>query len=524
VRPVTSEIELQNLDQLPPENIRPEFTRGVEELMRITLQSTAPKRWRHSGHRGSVSTLTGPACAGLAESYVKSINEGVVPVISSAWNMLAETQCQNAVQYAANVYRRRFGPPAACSEEELVAEHQEALSCALEEFAKMAMGSTDLQLQFEGKLRVQLEEEFQTHKTTVFQQSASANSRLLHDAEARLGQAGAGSTAAHLMAVINDQIKRYKTEASGPEKGTQLADFLQRVLEVRVGPRFVRQDKLLAEKTVEVKSLLEEVERLSASEHAAEERCRRLQEQLSSLDATYQIARHEQTATAKEKAELAERQRKAEREKEQLKHETKQLQEDKEQTEQTLQQSQRQEAAARQKMRLAEEERAKAESLAKQEHAKLAKYAEQEQLLNQFNQVAEQVFQLQRPMTEVMGDLINGAIPAASAASMDDTDDAAMEEPTPPTGDSKKRPRSQTPPSSSKPKRVQPGASAASTPPSQSGSKPPASGSAGGSTGKPPKTELPKMDVIKNELMILGIWEKGMTASRMKELYKKECM
>lgn len=61
---------------------------GMEQLTRIIFERAQPKRL-------GPQVITGPMLATLASEYVKAINEGAVPTISTAWQVnicLAPTQ------------------------------------------------------------------------------------------------------------------------------------------------------------------------------------------------------------------------------------------------------------------------------------------------------------------------------------------------------------------------------------------------------------------------------------------------
>lgn len=82
VRPMHDESDLINLDQTSSAALRPEFQQGVKSLLHMIMAKAQPKRIGQY-------MLTGPVLAGLAEAYVRAINEGAVPTIATAWQVRA---------------------------------------------------------------------------------------------------------------------------------------------------------------------------------------------------------------------------------------------------------------------------------------------------------------------------------------------------------------------------------------------------------------------------------------------------
>lgn len=80
VRPMNDEKALANLDNVPKDQLRPEFREGVAELVRTIFAKAQPKRF------GS-GFMTGPVLGGLVEAYVTAINNGAVPTIATAWQV-----------------------------------------------------------------------------------------------------------------------------------------------------------------------------------------------------------------------------------------------------------------------------------------------------------------------------------------------------------------------------------------------------------------------------------------------------
>lgn len=78
IRPLTEEDQLQTLEQRELSTLRSEFVDQVMTLRRKVLNRVKPKLM--NGKR-----INGSMLAGLVQSYINSINSGIVPNIQSAW-------------------------------------------------------------------------------------------------------------------------------------------------------------------------------------------------------------------------------------------------------------------------------------------------------------------------------------------------------------------------------------------------------------------------------------------------------
>lgn len=73
------------------DELRAEFIEQVMTLRRKVLNRIKPKVM--NGRK-----LTGQMMATLAESYVASINNGVVPNIENAWSYICKSECHKAIE------------------------------------------------------------------------------------------------------------------------------------------------------------------------------------------------------------------------------------------------------------------------------------------------------------------------------------------------------------------------------------------------------------------------------------------
>eukprot|EP00347_Sterkiella_histriomuscorum_P021939 403332245 len=101
VRPTEEEKDLQNLQQINDESLRPEF---IDQM--TTLRARIFKRVKPKVLNGRF--ITGEMFLELCQSYVTAINKGSVPCIESAWTYLCQNECQRAIQEAIQLYEKEI--------------------------------------------------------------------------------------------------------------------------------------------------------------------------------------------------------------------------------------------------------------------------------------------------------------------------------------------------------------------------------------------------------------------------------
>lgn len=89
IRPLTKEENLQSLEKMNLDDLRPEF---VEQFMQ--LRRKVVNRIKAKVMHGK--KLSGDMLYNLAGSYVDAINKGAVPNIETAWSYICKSQCQRA--------------------------------------------------------------------------------------------------------------------------------------------------------------------------------------------------------------------------------------------------------------------------------------------------------------------------------------------------------------------------------------------------------------------------------------------
>jgi len=137
VRPLTNEEDLQNLDQLDLDMLRPEFASQVITFRRYVLNRIKPKAMN-----GKV--LNGPMYGELVKSYINAINEGAVPNIENAWSYVCRNECMKAMVEGIETYeglaREVMNNKLPLSLEELKNYHSQGKEKAMTLFKKKAIG------------------------------------------------------------------------------------------------------------------------------------------------------------------------------------------------------------------------------------------------------------------------------------------------------------------------------------------------------------------------------------------------
>jgi hypothetical protein len=137
IRPLTKEENLQSLEKMNLDDLRPEF---VEQFMQ--LRRKVVNRIKAKVMHGK--KLSGDMLYNLAGSYVDAINKGAVPNIETAWSYICKSQCQRAQQESYEKFERAlqdaFEQRAPIFEEELIEIYKECKRNSLEEFSKTAVG------------------------------------------------------------------------------------------------------------------------------------------------------------------------------------------------------------------------------------------------------------------------------------------------------------------------------------------------------------------------------------------------
>ena len=85
VRPVVKEEQLQSLDSIGMEDLRPEFVEQVLGLRKKILHAMKPKEINGQ-------PMDGATFIHLAEQYIGALNSGSVPSIESSWTYICRSK------------------------------------------------------------------------------------------------------------------------------------------------------------------------------------------------------------------------------------------------------------------------------------------------------------------------------------------------------------------------------------------------------------------------------------------------
>ena len=91
VRPVENERDLQKLQTLSDNKIRPEFLRQSEMLRNKIYMKIKPKNFNGK-------LLSGQMLINLLESIIEAINEGAIPVIENSWKYITNNECLKSIR------------------------------------------------------------------------------------------------------------------------------------------------------------------------------------------------------------------------------------------------------------------------------------------------------------------------------------------------------------------------------------------------------------------------------------------
>ncbi|CAJ1961788.1 unnamed protein product [Sphenostylis stenocarpa] len=160
VRPLNNENDLQRLDQISLEKLRPEFRSGLDALTKFVFDRARPKQV------GAI-TMTGPLLIGITESYLDALNHGAVPTISSSWQSVEEAECRRAYDSAAEIYMSSFERTKPPDEVALREAHEKAVRISMGAFTASAVGVGVVRTKYEGMLQKFLKKVFESERRKI---------------------------------------------------------------------------------------------------------------------------------------------------------------------------------------------------------------------------------------------------------------------------------------------------------------------------------------------------------------------
>lgn len=226
VRPLNNESDLQRLDQISLDKLRPEFRSGLDALTKFVFERTKTKQV------GS-TTMTGPILAGITQSFLDAINKGAVPTISSSWQSVEEAECRHAYESATEVYMSSFDRLTPPEEVVLREAHEAAVQKSVTAFNSSAVGAGSARQKYEKMLQNFFKKAFEDYKRTAFMEADLRCSNTIQGMEKKLRAACHVPDAKldNVTNVLDSLLSEYTTSSHGPAKWKKLATFLQQSLE-----------------------------------------------------------------------------------------------------------------------------------------------------------------------------------------------------------------------------------------------------------------------------------------------------
>ena len=97
VRPVNDEKKLKLIDQLPIEELRPEFLNQMNNLVKKVFESVRPKQIQGSYMNGKMYIK-------LIKMYLDAINSDSLPDVKTSWKIVVDEQMENAYKKSMDYY------------------------------------------------------------------------------------------------------------------------------------------------------------------------------------------------------------------------------------------------------------------------------------------------------------------------------------------------------------------------------------------------------------------------------------
>ncbi|KAI8467215.1 MAG: GBP-domain-containing protein [Monoraphidium minutum] len=181
VRPMLLEEDLHRLDTIPYSQLRPEFQKGMCDLMGLLASKEQPLAV-------SGQVVSGRVYAQLARAYVDALNAGAVPTLVTAWQGIARAETQKAFDAALAAFEVAFGAGAAGAGDEgaLFEAYQGALASAGKAFKADALGDPALTGEYEERLGKVAEECFAAARAKLRAAGEAAADKLLASEDSKL--------------------------------------------------------------------------------------------------------------------------------------------------------------------------------------------------------------------------------------------------------------------------------------------------------------------------------------------------
>ncbi|XP_020218327.1 guanylate-binding protein 1 [Cajanus cajan] len=226
VRPLNNENDLQRLDQISLQKLRPEFRSGLDALTKFVFERTRPKQV-------GATMMTGPVLVGITQSYLDALNHGAVPTISSSWQSVEEAECRRAYDSATDIYMSSFDRSTPPDEVAMREAHEQAVQKSLAAFNACAVGVGSARKKYEDLLQKFFKKAFEDYRRNAFMEADLKCSNAIQSMEKRLRAACNASDAKidNVAKVLDALLSEYEQTIQGPGKWQRLAVFLQQSFE-----------------------------------------------------------------------------------------------------------------------------------------------------------------------------------------------------------------------------------------------------------------------------------------------------
>eukprot|EP01114_Cavostelium_apophysatum_P021666 TRINITY_DN7626_c0_g1_i1.p1 TRINITY_DN7626_c0_g1~~TRINITY_DN7626_c0_g1_i1.p1 ORF type:complete len:662 (-),score=237.71 TRINITY_DN7626_c0_g1_i1:45-2030(-) len=233
--PVFDPEKLAEIDNMPWEELRPEFRNACDALVReLMTKSDVMKIKKPSVHNseGGITSVNGRAFVTLTEYYVKCFNDGIAPNFETSFATICERECTFALQTALEAYRLatlRDFKNLPMEIEELYALHTKWNVEAFEAFKSAAKGDKTTFEVYQAKLQNEIVvfDEDSTPRSGIFWQvyrrnydeSASLCEKLtlsILEELALKAESGDFGDVDSFVAATEDAIDSYRKQAKGP--------------------------------------------------------------------------------------------------------------------------------------------------------------------------------------------------------------------------------------------------------------------------------------------------------------------
>ncbi|KAI3424626.1 GB1/RHD3-type G domain-containing protein [Psidium guajava] len=221
VRPLNNENDLQRLDQISMDKLRPEFRSGLEALTKFVFERTRPKQV-------GATVLTGPVLIGVTESYL----EALIMVQCLRYHLhgrlsVEEAECRRAYDSATEVYMSTFDRSKAPEEAGMREAHEEAVQKSLAAFNASAVGAGSARKKHEELLHKFFRRAFEDYKRNAFMEADLQCSNAIQNMEKRLRAAchTPDANVDNVVKVLDALLSEYEASSHGPSNGKSLQCF-----------------------------------------------------------------------------------------------------------------------------------------------------------------------------------------------------------------------------------------------------------------------------------------------------------